>query len=217
MNRANAATTAPTSPRVRNRRGEGARLRDDIVAAAVELLEETGDESTVTLRSVARRVGIAAPSIYRHFPDQPSIMLAVAQQAFAELAAALRATLDAAGDDPRGQLLAVCHGYLEFATDHPARYRTMFGGLWMPDLSHASLTESDVSSLGDATMALLSGALGDCVTSGCATSTDLGADSVALWLGLHGLAHQRSVTVAYPWPPDIAERIIASLAHLKGD
>lgn len=211
------ATTAPTPARTRNRRGEGARLRDDIVAAAVELLEETGDESAVTLRSVARRVGIAAPSIYRHFPDQPAIMLAVAQQAFAELEAQLRAALDAAADDPRQRLFAVCNAYLTFAEGHPGRYRTMFGGLWMPDLSEGTLTDTDISSLGDANLALLRGALGDCVAAGRATSTDLVADSVALWLGLHGLAHQRSVTVAFPWPPDIAERIITALAHLHGE
>ncbi|WP_262059763.1 TetR/AcrR family transcriptional regulator [Streptomyces sp. STR69] len=103
----------PTSPppgtaRARNRRGEGGRLRDDIVAAAVELLEETGDESSVTLRSIARRVGVAAPSIYRHFPDQPSIMLAVVQQAFAMLETELRSALDAADGGARERLFAVC-------------------------------------------------------------------------------------------------------------
>ncbi|MFD4262245.1 hypothetical protein ACFWR9_32615 [Streptomyces sp. NPDC058534] len=40
--------------------------------------------------------------------------------------------------------------------------------------------------------------------------------SVALWLGLHGLAHQRAVAPSFPWPPDIAERLIGSLAHLTG-
>ena len=42
------------------------------------------------------------------------------------------------------------------------------------------------------------------------------ADAVALWLGLHGLAHQKSVTVSFPWPADIAERLIVALAHLTG-
>lgn len=203
--------------RARNRRGEGGRLRDEIVSAAVELLDETGDESTVTLRAVARRVGIAAPSIYRHFPDQPSIMLAVVRQAFAELEEQLRAGLVGAGDDPRRRLLAVGGAYLEFAQQHPGRYRTMFGGLWMPDLDATTLTAADLSSLGDASMGLLVDALERCVAAGIATSDDLVADGVALWVGLHGLAHQRAVTVAYPWPPDIAERLITALAHLKAE
>lgn len=205
--------TAPPS-RPRNRRGEGARLRDEIVAAAVELLAETGDESAITLRSVARHIGIAAPSIYRHFPDQPAIMLAVVQQAFAELEAQLRAALDAADDDPRQRLFAVCHAYLRFAQEHPERYRTMFGGLWMPALHDTSVTETDVSTLGDGCTRLLTETVEDCITSGRSTSTDPHADAVALWLGLHGLAHQRAVTVAFPWPPDIADRIITALTHL---
>jgi AcrR family transcriptional regulator len=209
--------SAVTPTRPRNARGEGSRLRDDIVAAAVELLDETGDESAITLRSVARRVGIAAPSIYRHFPDQPSIMLAVVAQAFAELAAQLGTTVDAAGADPRQRLFAGCHAYLRFAQDHPERYRTMFGGLWMPSLQNTAVTENDLATLGDASTQLLTDLLNDCIAAGEATSTDVRADAVALWLGLHGLAHQRAVTVAFPWPPDIAERIITALAHLNDE
>ncbi|MFD9893870.1 TetR/AcrR family transcriptional regulator [Amycolatopsis sp. NPDC059027] len=209
------STAAPARPR--NRRGEGARLREEIVDAAVDLLDETGNESAITLRSVARRVGIAAPSIYRHFPDQPTIMLAVVQRAFAELETQLRTDVDAAGDDPRQRLFACCHGYLRFAKDHPERYRTMFGGLWMPVLRDTTVTINDVMTLGDACTQLLTDTLNGCVTAGLATSTDVRADSVALWLGLHGLAHQRASTIAYPWPPDIADRIITALAHLTGE
>jgi AcrR family transcriptional regulator len=49
--------------RARNRRGEGSKLRADILAAATRLLEQTGSEEAVTLRAVARQVGISAPSI----------------------------------------------------------------------------------------------------------------------------------------------------------
>jgi AcrR family transcriptional regulator len=202
--------------RVRNRRGEGARLRDEIVAGAVALLDETGDQTSVTLRAVARKVGISAPSIYRHFADQPSIMLAVVQQAFDELEAELRRARDSAGGDPRARLFATCTGYLEFARTHPGRYRTMFGGLWMPDLETSSLTEADMHALGEGSLQLLADVLGDCVAAGIATSTDLSADAIALWVGLHGLAHQQSVTVSFPWPVDITERLVLALAHLKG-
>jgi len=208
---------AATATRERNRRGEGARLRDEIVAGAAEVLDETGDESSVTLRAVARRVGIAPPSIYRHFADQPSIMLAVVQRAFGELEAELRAELEAAGADPRARLFALCLGYLTYARTHPGRYRTMFGGLWMPDLEASSLTEADMHALGEPSLRLLADALGDCVAAGIATTTDLSADAVALWVGLHGLAHQQSVTVSFPWPPDITERLVVALAHLTDD
>jgi AcrR family transcriptional regulator len=163
---------------------------------------------------VARRIGIAAPSIYRHFADQPSIMLAVVQKAFDELNAVLSHARDAAGEEPRARLFAVCAGYLRFARRHPGRYRTMFGGLWMPDLEASSLTEADMHALGEPSLALLGDVLGECVASGIAITTDLAADRVALWIGLHGLAHQQSVTVAFDWPLDIEERLVTALAHL---
>jgi AcrR family transcriptional regulator len=208
----NTETAAPA--RRRNRRGEGAKLRDEIIAAAVEILDEEGDERAVTLRSVARRIGIAAPSIYPHFPDQPAIMLAVVRQEFDRLTATLRAAEEAGGQDPKERLLAVCHAYLDLAQTHPERYRTMFGGLWIaPVLGDSSITEEDLVGLGTDALQLLADLLGECVVDCQSTSTDLFADAVALWLGMHGLAHQRAVTRAFPWPDDIADRIISALAH----
>ena len=49
------------SVRPRNRRGEGARLRAEIVDAATALIDESGGDA-LTLRAVARRAGISAPS-----------------------------------------------------------------------------------------------------------------------------------------------------------
>lgn len=211
----NGTAATATQVRTRNRRGEGGRLREEIIAAAVELLDETGDERAITLRAVARRVGIAAPSIYPHFPDQPTIMFAVVQQEFAGLENNLRSVVEKVGHDPTDRLNAICHGYLEFAQAHPERYRTMFGGLWAPELTSSSLTEKDLATIGDDSMQILIDALGDCVAAGQATSTNVAADAVALWVGLHGLAHQRAVSPSYPWPHDIAERIISALAHLN--
>lgn len=182
--------------------------------AAEQLLDEAGHESAITLRAVARRVGIAAPSIYRHFPDQPAILLEVVQRAFAELDTALRTALDAAGDDPRRRLSAICDGYLDFARDHPERYRTMFGGAWMPALEGTSVTEADMAALGAGSMELLAEILADCAAAGYSDSADPAFDAVALWLGMHGLAHQRAATVAFPWPEGIADRLITALARL---
>jgi AcrR family transcriptional regulator len=56
------AGAAPTR-RHRARRGEGDRLREEILAAAERLLLETGDESAVSIRAVADAVGVTPPSI----------------------------------------------------------------------------------------------------------------------------------------------------------
>jgi AcrR family transcriptional regulator len=199
--------------RTRNPRGEGDRLRDDILAAATGILDGTGSEQAVTLRAVARRVGISAPSIYTHFADRDAILLALTRDAFAALTAHLR-EVDAA--DPVDRLLAVCDAYLDFAATRPERYRLMFGGVWnaAPAVERATISGDDVAALGQDALRLFVEALDACVRAGRSASTDAAADAVALWLGLHGLAHQRSVAGAFPWPADITTRLIRPLAHL---
>lgn len=213
------AVSAPSHPaaagsRPRNRRGEGAKLRTDILDAAAALLDETGDEQAVTLRAVARKVGISAPSIYRHFADRQAILLALAQETFAKLAGQLTA---ATGTDPVTRLRAVCAAYLDFAAARPQHYRVMFGGLWngAEAVEQGAVTDAEISALGQEALGVFVTALTDCVVSGDSTSTDPGADAVALWLGLHGLAHQRAVSTRFPWPADITERLILALAHLS--
>ncbi|WP_326953924.1 TetR/AcrR family transcriptional regulator [Amycolatopsis sp. NBC_01286] len=196
-------------PRSRNRRGEGGRLRAEILAAATALLDAGGDPRAVTLRAVARRAGITAPSIYRHFHDRPAILLDVVRQGFAELSGRARTALAGAGPDPRLRLHAICHAYLGFARDHPERYGAMFGGTWTP-----AAAPGELAALGEEALRVLTGCLADCVAAGLCTSTDPAADAVALWLGLHGLAHQRAVTDVFPWPADIVERIAFPLSRL---
>ena len=62
-------TSAPAHPRRRARRGEGERLREEILVAARELLAETNDADAVSVRAVAERVGVSTPSIYLHYAD----------------------------------------------------------------------------------------------------------------------------------------------------
>ncbi len=207
---------SPTSTtRPRNRRGEGARLRDDILTAAAAILDETGDAQAVTLRAVARQVGISAPSIYPHFADRDAILLALTEQAFEALAGHLRAA--ETGDDPVARLYALCHAYLDYAGTHAQRYRLMFGGLWNATraVQAESITAEDVAALGQDALHAISEALQACVRAGRSDSDDTVADAVALWLGLHGLAHQRTLSAAFPWPADIADRLIRPLAHLR--
>lgn len=64
------------------------------------MIGETGDGTALTLRGVARRIGIAAPSIYRHFTDVDELKMAVVQESFADFARAR----DAASGPRRGDM-----------------------------------------------------------------------------------------------------------------
>jgi len=122
--------------RRRNPRGEGDRLRSDIVAAAGRLLSELDSEKGLTVRGIARAAGIAPSGIYQHFTDLIEIVAAVTQDDFARLSADMRAAGDAmAEDDPFGRARARLHAYCRFVVDNPGHYRLM--------LHHGRLGEQD--------------------------------------------------------------------------
>ena len=104
------ASSAPElSPRAR-----------EIVAAARELLESEGPDG-LSMRRVADRLGIRAPSIYKHLPDKQALEAAVVSQGFDELAAVFERAVRGV-DDP---LAALARAYRAHATRHPHLYRLM--------------------------------------------------------------------------------------------
>ena len=206
---------ARATPRARNRRGQGAQLRGDILRAAQQLLDEGGGQA-VTLRAVARRAGIAAPSIYPHFSDRDAILLALAQDAFAALEQELRRAQETAAG-ATGRLIATCTAYLDFARAWPNRYRIMFGAVWNAQdaLQRFPERSEDLTQLGTSTFTVLVDALVACVQAEESVSVDPFADATALWVGLHGLAQLRAATPLFPWPPHLEDQMITRLAWLE--
>jgi AcrR family transcriptional regulator len=113
--------------RIRNRWGEGERLRLEILEAASRLLSELDGDDGLSLRAVARATGIAPASVYQHFSDRDALMDGLLAHECRRLAAVLEdARLAAPPDDPLGQLRAQLHAYCEFATANPGHHRVLF-------------------------------------------------------------------------------------------
>jgi AcrR family transcriptional regulator len=99
-------------------------LREACVRAAVELLEEDG-ETALSLRAVARRVGVSPAAPYRHYADREALLSAVAAVGYGELAARL-AAVHRSPSTPE-ELAGVAIAYVQFALERPALFRIMFG------------------------------------------------------------------------------------------
>ena len=69
------------------------------MAAGRQLLEEEGPEA-LTMRRLAERVGIRAPSLYKHLPDKAALEAAIIATGFEEAAAAFEQAVDRAGEGP---------------------------------------------------------------------------------------------------------------------
>jgi len=203
-----AAAAAPPARR-RNRRGEGDRLREEIITAASQILGATGDDAALTLRGVARRLGIAAPSIYRHFTDVDQLKMAVVQRSFAEFARAR----DAASqnlDDPAAALLARCRAYTRFALANPGPYRYLRS-------QHAPTGDRARPPVDLPVFHALADSISRCQRAGLARAGDdpdwLAAQA---WAALHGLVLLRLTAPGFPWPGPLEQMADQAVARLIG-
>ncbi|MFF7654780.1 TetR/AcrR family transcriptional regulator [Streptomyces sp. NPDC007983] len=137
--------TAADTTRRRNPRGQGDRLRADILAAVARLLDQklTDNHLPVSLREVAREVGIAAQSMYLHFADKDQLARAVAEDGYQRVVAAMRdADTEAAalGADVGERLRAQANAFCTFARTERGVIRLMFGhnssSFGEPDQTH---------------------------------------------------------------------------------
>ncbi|WP_180226326.1 TetR/AcrR family transcriptional regulator [Rhizobium rhizogenes] len=97
-------------------------LRNALLEAGRTLLEE-GGPTALSIREIARRVGVSAPAAYHHFSGLDDIAVALAERGFAELAECLQA----APSNAKGQLGPAGMAYVAFARKNPGLYRLMFG------------------------------------------------------------------------------------------
>jgi len=176
-------TTAAAHPRRRARRGEGERLREEILAAARELLAETQDADAVSVRSVAERVGVSTPSIYLHFADKAALLDAVCEAVFADLDQLMEEGA-AQTTDPFDGLRVRGLVYARFALDNPEQYRLAM--MRMPAQGdHHPFTAEDI--VAGPTYHHLTIAVQRCIDVGVfAPGTDPAMVATSLWASAHG-------------------------------
>lgn len=115
---------------------------DAVVEAAIDVLDERGLDA-LTLAAVAERVGVAAPSLYKHVDSLAVLRTRVAARLIAELTERLAtAVIGRSGDDA---VTALMHSYRGYVLEHPRRYVAVPPDpLHHPDLSAAGARLLDV-------------------------------------------------------------------------
>ncbi len=102
---------------------------------ALETLREHGD-AAISLRALAKQLGVSAPALYRHFSDRDTLLAELAIGGFEALTDRLRAVDQ---QMPRKALIEIGLVYVDFAQEEPNLYRLMFGGRVLPMSVHPRL------------------------------------------------------------------------------
>jgi len=116
-------------------------LRQSLLDASVRLLDSEGMDA-LSLRRLAEEVGVSRQAPYHHFHDKQALLAAIGEQGFALLDQLLTGVTDDPTLSLDERLYRAVVGYLNFALDHHALYRLMFGQtLWRAERSRSDTDE----------------------------------------------------------------------------
>jgi AcrR family transcriptional regulator len=179
--------------RRRAKRGEGELLRADILAAAEQLLIETGDQGAVSIRAIADAAGVTPPSIYLHFADKNELLGAVCEARFADLSRHLEQATQGIAD-PLEVLWAIGQGYVRFGLENPEHYRIMF--MTRPLAEGLPLDRLP----GLTAFGYVVEAVARCMDAGGIAAGDPFLVATNLWTAVHGVTSLLIARPDFPWP-----------------
>jgi AcrR family transcriptional regulator len=114
--------------------------RDRVRAATIEEIKQTARRilvvegpDAVSLRAIAREMGMTAPALYRYFGSHEDLIAHVVADIFTEIASDIRTAITSAaegGADMTGKLVAACSQYRRWALDHRPEFSLLFGSPW---------------------------------------------------------------------------------------
>jgi AcrR family transcriptional regulator len=188
------ARTSTVKRRSRSRRGEGETLRADLLAATERLMIETGSAEAVSIRAIADAVGVTPPSIYLHFPDKDSLILAVCERHFE----AFDSVIEQAGrstDDPVESLRRRGQAYVRFGLENPEPYRILF---MTPNDS--AQQQDVVVGAGARAFQHLVEAVQRCIDAGAFRPVDPVLAATGVWAAVHGVTSLLISLPGFPWP-----------------
>jgi AcrR family transcriptional regulator len=196
----------PTSSRRPNARGQGRQLREEIVTAATDMLADLGDDEALSMRAVARAVSIAATSVYLHFPDRDTLVLACLQRCHGQLVEAGDAAAESC-EDPATALRARILAQAAWARTYPGLYKVLH-----ESKVHRRLGMPFKQVLVERTTT----AVQACMDAGLAPADDAATVAIDLRTAVNGMLGQRINEPDFPWPTAEAQidRFLTKLVGL---
>jgi len=177
---ANANSVNIKRPRASKQSYHHGDLREAALQGGLDILAESEGYDGLGLRALARKIGVSATALYRHFPDKEALLSAVATEGMERLGKIQKEASQAAGGGREG-FAAKGVAYVEFAVTNPALFRLVFRQAPGADLLNAELSEVGTA------MAGLREHVTDMMPSGISEESQKIA-ALQAWSLVHGLA-----------------------------
>jgi AcrR family transcriptional regulator len=167
-------------PRKKSATSPPLELRDACIVAAQQVIAERGIEN-LSLREVARKLGVSHQAPYKHYPSRDHLLSEVMRRCFQGFAQ----YLDSRDrfDDPEKDLESLGKQYMSYVSKHPLEYRLMFSTTWPESAEELDLVRDGTHAF-DVLRGVLRRIHGD--TADVREKVEL--DALYIWSTMHGLA-----------------------------
>lgn len=157
-------------------------LRQSLIEAACKHLLESGAD-TLSLRALAREVGVSQTAPYRHFESKSALFRAIAVYGFELMAAETSAVAMQHEDDLEQAFVEICLAYVDFAQRNPEKYQLFF------DSSLVDFNQSEaLVDAGTAAFSVLTRVIERGIEEGVFVDRPVLEVAGAVWASVHGAA-----------------------------
>lgn len=157
-------------------------LKNALIQAGVEILTAEGLPA-LSLRKVAKRVGVSHAAPYAHFPDKQALIAAIAAEGYKKLVDQISQIIEEQADDPLAQLLEAAWAYIEFAKSEPGYFKLSFSGTVEQEQNYPDYVEQTQKGF-----ALVVRIIQACQQDRILKNVNVELMSIAIWGSIHGLA-----------------------------
>jgi AcrR family transcriptional regulator len=158
-------------------------LREALIYAGLEILSEKGIDG-LSLRKVAKKVGVSHTAPYNHFADKQALLAAISTAGHEQLYQALSNAFEAARASSQEIILEIAWAYLQFALDDPDRFKLMFSGALEEERDHPKFIEVSLKNI-----ALLEEIIAYCQSKGQLEVGKVDLSAIKLWSSVHGFTN----------------------------
>ena len=171
-------------------------LKEALIEAGLEILSEKGIEG-LSLRKVAKRVGVSHSAPYNHFPDKQALLAAISTAGHEQLNQTITNTFEAVKDTSTDIIFEIAWSYLQFALDNQDMFKHMFSDALKYESDHPQYMEISLKNI-----ALLEEIITVCQNKGQLKGGEVEILAIKLWSTVHGFTN---LMLENQFPPEYVQ------------